>query len=807
MNPKYAKILLRGVVALLLLALFTSGAFPAIAAPGDITRVSVSSSEEQSNGYSRDADISADGRFVVFWSGASNLVAGDTNEWEDLFVRDIQSGETTRISVSSSGIQADNGSYYPAISGDGRFIAFMSDATNLVSGDTNGFSDIFVHDQQTGITARVSVSSSGAQANGISDSYVAISDDGRLVAFNSDATNLVSGDTNGVPDVFVRDRQTGTTERVSLDSNEIQANGGSSNPSISSKGRFVAFSSSATNLVNGDTNTKADIFVRDRATGVTTRVSVNSSGVEADRGASDPSISGDGRFVTFSSVATNLLGEEPYGYPHVYLHDRQTGATTLVSTQDGYQMVGWSTMPDISSDGRYIAFEFDDRGDGLPFVAIYIHDRLTGSTTRISGGAAEDSSFDPAISADGRFVAFSSFNSHLVPNDTNGWNDVFLRELAIVTLTTKTYQSVGAYDGWVIETGENDETGARIDERASTFFLGDANNDQQYRSILHFETGSLPNSAIITNVTLKIKQQGIVGQNPFATHGNLLVDVRKPYFDTGVELQVTDFQAPADQNAFATLTNLPGELWYTATFDATAFSSINLTGTTQFRLRFALDDDDDNEQDYVKFYSGDAGIADQPVLTIEYYQTSTFGDVPNTYWAWEWIERLFNAGITGGCANNPLQYCPEASVSRAQMAVLLERGMLGSSYMPPPVTATVFTDVPSSYWAAAWIERLAADGITSGCGADNYCPDSPVTRSQMAVFLLKAKYGSSYTPPAVVLSTGFNDVPINYWAAAWIKQLAAEGITSGCGTSLYCPESPVTRAQMAVFLVRTFNLP
>src|SRR6266540_1381689 len=163
MNPKYAKILLRGVVALLLLTLFTSGAFPAIAAPGDITRVSVSSSEEQSNGYSRDADISADGRFVVFWSGASNLVAGDTNEWEDLFVRDIQSGETTRISVSSSGIQADNGSYYPAISDDGRF-----------------------------------------------------------VAFNSDATNLVSGDTNGVPDVFVRDRQTGTTERVSLDSNEIQ---------------------------------------------------------------------------------------------------------------------------------------------------------------------------------------------------------------------------------------------------------------------------------------------------------------------------------------------------------------------------------------------------------------------------------------------------------------------------------------------------------------------------------------------------------------------------------------------------------
>jgi hypothetical protein len=633
MDQKQFKTLKRVITALALIALFASSipgtAVPVRAAAGEFTRVSVSSSEVEGNAYSRDADLSADGRYVVFWSGANNLVAGDTNDWEDLFLRDIQTGQTTRISVSSSGAQADNSSYLPAISGDGRYIAFNSDATNLVSGDTNGFTDVFLHDRQTGTTTRISLSPSGAQANGISDSYVAISSNGRYIAFNSEATNLVSGDTNGVTDVFVYDRMAGMTERVSLDSNEVQGNAGSFSPSISADGRFVAFSSGASNLVSGDANARTDIFVRDRQTGETSRVSLNSSGVEADRGATDAAISGDGRFVTFSSEATNLLpgGEEPYGYPHVYLHDRQTGATTLASIDvDGYQMVGWAENPDISADGRFVAFDFDDRGDGIGFNAIYIHDRLTGTTTRVSGpgGGSEDSSFGPAISPDGRFVTFSSFNNSLVPNDTNNWNDVFRLELAIPSPTIKTYQSIAAYDGWVIESGEDTGTGTRIDERASTFFLGDASNDQQYRSILHFGTGSLPNNAIISNVTLKIKKQGIVGTNPFTTHGNILVDVRRPYFDTAVDLQAADFQASADRTAAGIMESVPGAVWYTAALDASAFSSINLAGTTQFRLRFALDDNDDNDQDYIKFYSGDAAPEDQPVLTIDYYLPSTY---------------------------------------------------------------------------------------------------------------------------------------------------------------------------------------
>lgn len=181
----------------------------------------------------------------------------------------------------------------------------------------------------------------------------------------------------------------------------------------------------------------------------------------------------------------------------------------------------------------------------------------------------------------------------------------------------------------------------------------------------------------------------------------------------------------------------------------------------------------------------------------------TFLDVPMDYWSWQFIERLASAGITGGCGLG--NYCPEVNVNRAQMAVFLLRGEHGSAYNPPAATGTVFADVSSSYWAAAWIEQLAAEGITGGCGSGNYCPETPVTRDQMAVFLLRAKYGSAYAPPA---ATGvFTDVPTTHWAASWIEQLAAEGITGGCGAGIYCPATVVNRAQMAVFLVRTFNLP
>jgi hypothetical protein len=184
----------------------------------------------------------------------------------------------------------------------------------------------------------------------------------------------------------------------------------------------------------------------------------------------------------------------------------------------------------------------------------------------------------------------------------------------------------------------------------------------------------------------------------------------------------------------------------------------------------------------------------------------TFVDVGTDYWAWQFVERLVNAGVTAGCGEG--RYCPDAPVTRDQMAVFLLKAKHGKSYTPPALgSGSGFGDVPTGHWAAAWIKQLAAEGITGGCGGGNYCPGAPVTRDQMAVFLLKARYGKSYTPPALGSGSGFTDVPPEHWAAAWIKQLAAEGITGGCGAGIFCPGNPVNRAEMAVFLVRTFNLP
>src|SRR5262249_35179982 len=191
--------------------------------------------------------ISADGRFVTYWSGDPSMVSGDTNDTWDVFVRDRQLATTERVSVDSNGTEANGGSFASAISGDGRFVAFESDATNLVADDTNGSQDIFVHDRQTGTTERVSVSSAADQANDFSYKPT-ISSDGRFVAFWSVATNLVADDTNGFADIFVHDRQTGTTERVSVNSAGVEADSNSNSPAISADGRFVVFVSLATNL-------------------------------------------------------------------------------------------------------------------------------------------------------------------------------------------------------------------------------------------------------------------------------------------------------------------------------------------------------------------------------------------------------------------------------------------------------------------------------------------------------------------------------------------------------------------------------
>ena len=286
---------------------------------GLTTCVSVDSGGVLGNLASLRPSISSDGRFVAFDSTATNLVPLDSNGTGDIFVRDRLAGTTTRVSVDSAGVQGNGNSSQPSISPDGRFVVFESDANNLVAGDTNGFRDIFVHNLDTGTTTRVSIHSDGVTQANATCTRSTISADGLFIAWDSSASALVTGDANVNFDVFVHDRAAGITTRVSLDSTGVEGNNFSFRPSISEDGRFVAFEALANNLVAGDSNAQVDIFRHDRSTGETIRVSVDSLGNQANFASQISAISADGSFVAFQTSATNLIGDDTEGFADIYL--------------------------------------------------------------------------------------------------------------------------------------------------------------------------------------------------------------------------------------------------------------------------------------------------------------------------------------------------------------------------------------------------------------------------------------------------------------------------------------------------------
>jgi Tol biopolymer transport system component len=417
------------VFALLLLPAASAG-------QGATVRVSVSTAGAEGDGRSFVPAISSDGRFTAFYSDASNLVAGDTNGVRDVFVHSRQTGETTRVSVGSAGAEANGDSFAPAISGDGRFVIFSSSASNLVAGDANGANDVFVRDRQANTTIRVSVALGGAEPNG--GSYTpSISGDGRYAAFVSDASNLVAGDTNTNRDVFVFDRETASTTRASVDSAGMQTNLDSLTPMLSADGRFVAFASFAANLVAADTNEGSDVFVRDLQTNTTTRASEYTGGFEADGESVRPAISADGRFVAFDSDAWNLAWGDTNDVSDVFVKDRQTGVLTRVSVDDaGAQADGASVRAVLSGDGRLVAFYSEAAnlvpGDTNGAADVVIHDRQSGATKRVSvmsgGGESNGDSIRPALSADGHFIVFESDASNLVGGDSNRLTDIFVHD-------------------------------------------------------------------------------------------------------------------------------------------------------------------------------------------------------------------------------------------------------------------------------------------------------------------------------------------------------------------------------------------
>ncbi|MFG0318035.1 MAG: TolB family protein [Planctomycetota bacterium JB042] len=418
------------ISTLLLVAAAVSPCGPLLG--GEVERIDGPSGQQPNLG-SQLASVSADGRLVAFSSQATNLIPNDQNAFSDIFLKDRPTGAVTLISRSTAGVQSDYASFCPVITPDGRYVAFESWASNLHPLAQNSHpGNVYVHDVQTGVTDVVNLTSTGGVASTWA-AFPSISDDGRFVAFYSPATNLVPNDTNGKFDLFLRDRQLGTTTRITETAGGVEANDSSWFPTLSGDGRYVAFVSGASNLVPNDFNGFRDVFRWDRTTGQIELVSLSTAGAQANFTCDSDGIgwvSEDGRFIAFSSKATNLVPGDTNGVEDVFVRDMVLNVTTRVTPNTSN---GDSRWPVISGDGRYVSFESRSSSlvpNGTLQSDVYTFDRIAKEMRRLSEVSAtvagNDESFAPTISGGGRYVVFHSRATNLVAGDTNGQPDIFL---------------------------------------------------------------------------------------------------------------------------------------------------------------------------------------------------------------------------------------------------------------------------------------------------------------------------------------------------------------------------------------------
>ncbi len=616
MNP-------RPWVQALLIFLCLAPPFPALA--GHIERVSLTSTGAEANGESLFPDVSAEGRYIVFASAATDLVPNDTNGSWDVFLRDRVAGTTIGVDVGLDGELGNAGAWAASITPDARFIVFDSDSTNLIANDVNDIGDVFLLDREAGTLELISVTSGGQQADGASHS-AAISADGRYVAFISGANNFVAGDTNNVTDVFLRDRVGGATERVSVSTSGDQADDACDAwdfPAVSAEGRFVVFGSWAQNLVPGVAVPDRQIYVRDLVLGITECITLDPQGAPANNVCYQGAISADGRYVAFISRADNLVPGDTNNVDDVFLRDRVAGTTERVSLTDSGQQLAEGADPDypsISADGRFVTFSSHSpdlyTGESTYYSNCFLRDRVAARTqtvTRTFDCYLPDMDSNYArLSSDGRYVVFTSFGDDLIAGDTNNFGDIFLRDrlsFPDVPLTHWAYYDVDAcLNGGVV--------------------FGDP--DGNYR--------------------------------------------------------------PAE----------------TVTRDQMAVY-----------ISRALAGDDANVP------SGPA----QP----------SFADVPIDHWAYKYIEYAKANNIVEGYWDG---YRPSAPVDRAQMSVFVARASVDptgdaglANYFPPETPS--FPDVPIGFWAYKYIEYLKGENIVQGYW-DGYRPSALVTRDQTAVYASRA---------------------------------------------------------------------
>jgi Tol biopolymer transport system component len=781
-----------------------------VALPGAILVSARHSGTGSAAGESELTHLTADGRFLVFTSGAPDVVVVDTNAKRDVFLRDLKRGTVRLASVNMQGTDSGNGqSFSGVVSGDGRYVAFAGSASDLTANDTNGATtDVFRRDMLTGATVLVSANTAGTGSGNGQSFAPLMTPDGRFILFSSFATDLTTvTDGNNDSDLFVRDMQTGTTRMVSRNSTGTAAGSGGTPPfesAISDDGRYVAFTSYASNLVSNDTNgTNPDVFQRDMQNDSTVLVSRNASGTGSGSGNSiAPSMTPDGRYVAFDSNATDLTVIATSGFK-VFRRDMQTGATALVSTNSaGNAGVSGDAFKDpgcMTDDGRYVLFRTTAPDavattDGNGTDDIFVRDLQGNSTALVSINAAgtatgNDASFTGAIAAGGGFVAFASRATNLEGVNANGTSDIFIRDLQAGTTLLASSNELGSNGGGAdsasslpILVGADGRLVA-WESSASDLAPSDANNNDDV-----FAFGALRPFALAADT----------GGNGVLEPGETAVVEPAWRNDTGVAL---------DASGTATGLTGPAGPTYTLNDDQAGYGTIALKqaascgATTDCYQATVTGNRPGTHWDATLAESLDTGHAASWALHLG----DSFADVPRSNFFYGFIEALLHHGVTGGCAAG--QYCPAGVLSRDQMAVFVLRAKERTPYSAAACGSDPFNDVPAASPFCPWIAELFRRGVVAGCGSNNYCPSSPVTREQVAVFLLRTKEGAAFQPAACVGgSETFQDVPVASPFCPWVQELAARGVTSGCGGGNYCPTSPVTREQVAVFLVRMFGL-
>lgn len=424
------------IVAGLAAAVHVAGPAGAATPSPRTERVSVSSTGTQGDDSTISGDLSSNGRYVVFASDASGLVPGDTNGTDDIFLRDRKTNTTTRLSVSATGEQSNGSSGSPQISADGRYVTFISFASNLVPGPRPEIGyDVYLLDRQTGKLKRISETPDGKPDN--SDNYnPSISADGRYVAFETYANDLIPG--FPAANVVLYDRTTGRLSPVSVTTDGKAVESGGFAPSISDNGRYVAFVSFSGDLAPGDTNKAADVYVRDVVAGTTVRASVSDDDHQIAGDSRGGEVSNDGRHVTFWSDDSAVVPGDTNGISDVFVRDLQAGTTRLVSTSaDGGSADGPSDGPALTADGRYVVFNSGAAnlvaGDTNGAYDVFRTDLRTGTTTLVSrsssGAQGDNNSINPTITPNGKIVVYGSDATNLTAGDTNEQTDLFVTNL------------------------------------------------------------------------------------------------------------------------------------------------------------------------------------------------------------------------------------------------------------------------------------------------------------------------------------------------------------------------------------------